>query len=144
MRRRKFLTTVAAAVAAPYLIPRRVLASSGNPGANDRILAGVIGTGNRISRVISETPQDVQIAALADCNVRQMGADSGFGKTVSRRALDRFPKLPRYQDYREMLDKEKLDAVYVGTTTHARALCCIHAVQAGLDAYAEKPLTLTI
>ncbi len=43
-----------------------------------------------------------------------------------------------------MLDKEKLDAVYVGTTTHARALCCVHAVQSGADVYAEKPFTLTI
>jgi predicted dehydrogenase len=34
--------------------------------------------------------------------------------------------------------------VFVTTTTHARALICIHAVQAGLDVYAEKPLTLTI
>ena len=43
-----------------------------------------------------------------------------------------------------MLDKEKLDGVVVATTTHARALICLHAMQAGLDVYAEKPLTLTI
>ena len=144
MRRRSFLKTTATVIASPYLIPRHVLASPGKPGANDRITAGVIGTGSRISRVINETPKDVQIVALSDCNLPQMGPESGFGKTISRLYPDRFTKWPRYQDYREMLDKEKLDAVYVGTTTHARALCCIHAVQAGLDAYAEKPLTLTI
>lgn len=43
-----------------------------------------------------------------------------------------------------MLEKEKLDAVYVPTTTHARALICIHAMQAGCDVYAEKPVALTI
>ena len=43
-----------------------------------------------------------------------------------------------------MLDKEKLDGVFVATTTHARVLICLHAMQAGLDVYAEKPLTLTI
>lgn len=53
-------------------------------------------------------------------------------------------KVAQYQDYRSMFDKEKLDAVFVATTTHARALICIHAMQAGLDVYAEKPLTLTI
>jgi len=50
----------------------------------------------------------------------------------------------KYQDYRKMLEKEKLDAVFVPTCTHARALICLHAMQAGLDVYAEKPLTLTI
>ncbi len=144
MKRRTFLQTAAAGLALPYFVPRHVLAAPGRPGANDRIAAGVIGTGGRIARVISETPRDVQVVALADCDLRQMAATSTFGSVMSQLLPDEFPKWPRYQDYREMLDKEKLDAVYVGTTTHARALCCIHAVQAGVDVYAEKPLTLTI
>src|SRR3990170_5013391 len=49
-----------------------------------------------------------------------------------------------YQDYRQMFDREKLDAVLVGTPDHARTLPCIRAVQAGLDVYAEKPLTVYI
>ena len=43
-----------------------------------------------------------------------------------------------------MLDKTKLDAVFVTTTAHARALIGIHAMQAGLDVYLEKPICLTI
>ncbi len=35
----------------------------------------------------------------------------------------------------------KLDAALIATPDHARTLPCIHAVQAGLDVYAEKPLT---
>jgi predicted dehydrogenase len=53
-------------------------------------------------------------------------------------------RLVKYQDYRRMFEKEKLDAVFVETTTHARVLVAIHALQAGLDVYAEKPLTLTV
>lgn len=145
MRRRDFLKTVAAAgLAAPYIIPRAVLASPGKPGANDRIAVAVIGCGGRVTRILSEAPADLRLTALADCDPRQMRADSRFGKPVSTLFPDDFPKWPRYQDYREMLDKEELDAVFVTTTTHARALICVHAVQAGLDVYAEKPLTLTI
>jgi len=43
-----------------------------------------------------------------------------------------------------MLSKEKLDAVFVETPTHARVWCCVQALQAGVDVYAEKPLSLTV
>jgi predicted dehydrogenase len=49
-----------------------------------------------------------------------------------------------YQHYQQMIEKENLDAVVIATPDHARVLPCIHACQAGLDIYAEKPLTLTI
>lgn len=129
---------------APMVIPRHVLSAAGRPGANDRILTGVIGCGARSAVLLNQSPGDLQIAALADCDRRQMGKESAFGQSVAGPFSDGFPKWPRYQDYREMLDKEKLDAVFIGSTTHARVLCCIHAAQAGLGIYAEKALTLTI
>ena len=43
-----------------------------------------------------------------------------------------------------MIEKEKLDAVMVETTTHARAWIAIHAMQMGVDTYIEKPMCLTI
>jgi predicted dehydrogenase len=43
-----------------------------------------------------------------------------------------------------MIEKEHLDAVIVATTDHGRPLPCILACQAGLDVYAEKPLSVTI
>ena len=49
-----------------------------------------------------------------------------------------------YRDFRKMFEKEKLDGVMVETTTHARAWIVIQAMQAGLDAYIEKPMCLTI
>ncbi|MCL4201620.1 MAG: Gfo/Idh/MocA family oxidoreductase [Pirellulaceae bacterium] len=143
IERRDFLKT-AATIAAPLVIPRHVLAAPGRPGANDRILTGVIGCGARSAVLLNQSPGDLQIVALADCDLRQMGNESAFGQSVAGPFSDDFGKWRRYQDYREMLDKEKLDAVFVGTTTHARVLCCIHAAQAGLGIYAEKPLTLTI
>jgi hypothetical protein len=146
MKRRIFLKTMAAGLVVPQVIPRGVLAAPGQPGANDRIVVGVIGCGGRVAGILSELPAGLQVAALADCDLRQMNADSVFGSAVGKmeKFSETFPKWKRYQDYREMFDQVKLDAVFVTTTTHARALIGIHAVEAGLDVYAEKPLTLTI
>jgi predicted dehydrogenase len=49
-----------------------------------------------------------------------------------------------YDDFRVMLEKEKLDGVMVETTTHARAFIAVHAMAMGLDTYIEKPMCLTI
>lgn len=139
--RRKFLKT-AAAVAVPLVVPSAVLAAQGRPGANDRIAVGLIGPGYRARDLIKESPADLRLVALADCDRRQIDE---FLKVVAKfegPVVD--PKCSRYQDYRQMLSREKLDAVFVATPTNARVLACVHAMQAGLDVYAEKPLTLTI
>ena len=49
-----------------------------------------------------------------------------------------------YADFRKMIDREKLDAVMIETTTHARAWIAILAMQAGMHAYIEKPMALTV
>lgn len=146
MKRRDFLKAAAVGVAAPVVIPRSVLAAPGQVGANDRIAVGIVGCGGRVSAVIQQAPPELQLVALADCNLQRMSASSPVGRSVQKieRFAPDFAKWPRYQDYRQMFDKTKLDAVFVTTTTHARALAAIHAMQAGLDVYAEKPITLTI
>ena len=49
-----------------------------------------------------------------------------------------------YADFRKMIEQEKLDAVMIETTTHARAWIAILAMQAGMHAYIEKPMALTV
>jgi predicted dehydrogenase len=132
MKRRDFFKTSAAAgVLFPYIAAPTVR------GANDRINVGFIGVGNRAQYLISkEDFGAARIVAVAD---------------AWRPRCDQAAKLHpngdtwgKYHDYRQMFEKEKLDAVFIETTTHARVLICMHALQAGLDVYAEKPLTLTI
>lgn len=141
--RRDFLkTALGLTVAAPWYVPSAALASPGQPGANDRIHVGLIGCGHRCRDLTRESPPDLTLVAVADCDRRQMtgylAAASEFPNSIVSE------KCRQYQDYRQMLAKEKLDGAFVATTTHARPLICIRAMQAGLDVYAEKPLSVTI
>ena len=142
MKRRDFLrkSTAAAAttLAMPYFVPSHVLAAPGRLGANDRIKLGFIGVGGRARQHMSHERIDDQadIVAVADCYLRRL---DDMAKDVPGTE-----KWKRYQDYHQLLEKEKLDAVFIPTTTHARVLISIDAMQAGLDVYAEKPVALTV
>lgn len=136
--RRGFLRTAAssavAAVAAPLVIPRHVLAAPGKPGANDRVTVGAIGVGGRASLLLQQLPESAQIVALADCNLPRAEA---FKAKAQK-------DWPVYQDYRQILDRQDIDAVIVATGEFQRVLPCMRACQAGKDIYAEKPLTLYV
>ena len=138
--RRRFLSSSAAAAAGvslPYLIPSHVLGAPGKPGANEKVHVGVIGCGGR-SRVIREGAdvKAFQVVAACDCFLPRA---AGFVKELSGGA-----KWGVYDDFRKMIEKEKLDGVMVETTTHARAWIVIQAMKAGVDTYIEKPMCLTI
>jgi predicted dehydrogenase len=131
---KRAIAGAAGAVAAPYLIPSRVLAAGGKPGANDRIGLGAIGVGGRASLLLDQLPEGARIVALCDCNLPRAEAYR------QKRKGD----WPLYQDYRKLLARKDIDAVIVATGEFQRVLPCIHACQAGKDIYAEKPLTLYI
>jgi predicted dehydrogenase len=135
--RRKFLTHAAAASSAfalPTFIPARVLGREGAVSPNEQIVIGFIGTGGRARQLMDQVPEGGRIVAIADCYKQRLTETLDQKKT----------SWAAYQDYREMFDKEKLDAVVVATPDHGRTLPCIRAMQAGLDVYAEKPLTAYI
>jgi predicted dehydrogenase len=136
--RRDFLRTsaaTAAGISLPYLIPAGVF---GQTGPNDKVNIGIIGLGGRaqdIARACFAVPQ-VRVAAVCDC------FEPYCGRFVAAVGKDRNWKT--YVDFRKMIESEKLDGVMVETTTHARAWIAIQAMQAGMDAYIEKPMCLTI
>ncbi len=135
--RRRMLQKASAAWAAPLVVPASALGLAG-PGANERILVGIIGLGGRardIATTVHAIP-GVRIAAVCDCFPPRCGE---FIQAVSRGQ-----PWTAYEDFRRMIDREKLDAVMIETTTHARAWVTILAMQAGLDVYIEKPMCLTI
>ncbi|GMU22095.1 MAG: hypothetical protein AMXMBFR13_21830 [Phycisphaerae bacterium] len=149
MKRRDFLRQTTAAAAAGLTLPfvgcettpsrgsTRASATRRVLGVNDRIRVGFIGTGGRARQLMGERITDhADIVAVADCFLPRTQEAAKIGPGSDRWKI--------YQDYREMLDTERLDAVFIPTTTHARALIAIHAMQSGLDVYAEKPICLTV
>jgi predicted dehydrogenase len=57
----------------------------------------------------------------------------------------RFPGVKVYQDWRELLDKEKhLNSANISTPDHMHAPITMRAMQQGLHVYTQKPLTQTI
>jgi len=137
--RRELLKAGGAAMALPYLIPRGVLGAPGRPGANDKVNAAIIGLGGRARGGIVGECRGVpalRIVAVCDC---YMPAVNAFVRDLAKDE-----KWSAYDDFRVMFDKEKIDGVFVETTTHARAWVAIHAMLAGKDVYIEKPMCLTI
>jgi predicted dehydrogenase len=127
--RRMFTKTgLIASAAFPYLLPRSVA------GANDRIRVGVIGVGNRSNLLIDQLPEGGEIVAVADC-YRKRSEDAAAKRKANWRI---------YDDHRKLLEQKDIDGVIIGTNDHGRVLCAIHAVQAGKDVYAEKPMSLYI
>jgi predicted dehydrogenase len=115
----------------PSLIPRGVLASTSQPGANDRIGIGYIGAGRRANQLM-DLPPEGRIVAVAD-------VDRQRAETVAAQR-----KCRGFQDYRKLLEAQDVDAVVIATPDHWHVLPAIQACQAGKDVYLEKPLSLTI
>src|SRR5436190_23823089 len=70
-------------------------------------------------------------------------ADVDLNRTAEVRK--QFPNVRVYQDWRELLDKEKdLHSVNVSTPDHMHAPITMSALQRGLHVYTQKPLTQTI
>ena len=135
IKRREFLALGAtAAIAAPTIIPRAVLAQGKRPGANDRIVIGAIGCGFRARLLMDQIPEDGQLVAVADCNIEQ-----AFKFRKERNA-----GWDIYSGHYRIVDRNDIDAVMMTGQEFQRAYPCIQAVQAGKDVYAEKPLTLYI
>ena len=70
-------------------------------------------------------------------------ADVDLSRTADVRK--QFPDVRVYQDWRQLLDKEKhLNSVNVSTPDHMHASITMRALQQGLHTYTQKPLTQTI
>ena len=105
---------------------------------NDYISIGLIGCGGMGPYNMLKLMDKPGVAITALCDVDDGRMHNNVG--VVEKRYGKRPAL--YRDYRKMLAREKsMDAVIIGTPDHWHALNLIHAVEAGKDAYCEKPIS---
>ena len=129
INRREFLGT-AAAVAAFTFVPKRVLGSTGQSSANNKLNIAGIGVGGQ-GAVDIKGVESENIAFLCDVDLAR-AADT----------IKRYPNAKVYRDFRVMLEKEakNIDAVVIGAPDHIHAPAAIMAMKMGKHVYCEKPM----
>ncbi len=104
------------------------------------IRVGLIGSGMRgtqLAGLINSTSwYDVRGHIVAICDVDRMRAEHARAKYASQAEVT--------QDFRRVLGRDDIDAVFIATPDHWHAPCALEALRAGKHVYCEKPMTLTI
>ncbi len=123
----------------PEIIPARVLAAPGRPGANESFTIAHIGVGGMgMTHVFNmkrfQEEGKVRIAAVcdADDNHLEAAVTNVGGRVVP------------YRDYRYIIERKDIDAVIIATPDHWHAVQTVHACQSGKHVYVEKPASVTI
>src|SRR5688572_10174250 len=145
LARRRFLKTTLAAAgaafAAPTIIPASALGLQGTVAPSERVIVGGIGIGNRGNYDLGcfLEQKDVQFAAVCDVKDARRIA-------VKKRADDLYGNQSclMFRDFRELLDRQDIDAVLIATGPNWHALMAMNAAKAGKDMYCEKPVTKNI
>ena len=142
LHRRDFIKRTAsglAGLALPVIVPSRVL-GTGSP--SNRIVLGMIGTGRQGIRVNLNTlvhMSDVRVAAVCDPDRWRMDKAMAIVSKAYKNEDCR-----RYDDFREIIARDDIDAVMISTPDHWHVPMALAAIRAGKHVCCEKPLTLSI
>ncbi len=139
--RRTFIRTGTIATVGLGMLPR--IANASEPG-DKPVRIGVVGTGNRGTGHVGTllTIQGVEIAAL--CDLVESRAENAA--TLCENAGRKRPAVYSKDEttYREMLDREKLDAVIIATYWDSHTAIALHAMNNGTYPGIEVPAALTV
>lgn len=125
MQRRTFIKGSALAGIGPFL-------SAAQPIQDRRIRLGVVGVGGRGAGNLAGVAKE-ELVALCDVDQRRL-----------QKAQAKHKVKKGYQDYRDMLENEQLDALVVSTPDHTHAVITAAGLHRGLHVYTEKPLAHSV
>ncbi|KPK82014.1 MAG: hypothetical protein AMS27_14980 [Bacteroides sp. SM23_62_1] len=141
--RRQFLEQAALTafgVSLTPIVPHDLLAMKRSIAPADKLIIGLIGCRNMGFYDAQDFLLQPEVELAAICDVDQ--------NVLERRTNDILEfqeKRPdQYRDYRELLDRNDIDAVIIATPDHWHCLQVVHALEAGKDVYVEKPLANSV
>jgi predicted dehydrogenase len=142
--RRRFLKAALATAGiagVPTIIPSSALGKDGAVPPSERVTLGGIGIGNRGTYDLGcfLDMKDVQFGAVCDVKETRRVA---VKKTADNKYGNQ--NCAMYRDYRELLDRNDLDAVLIATGPNWHCTMAVEAAKAGKDIYCEKPCTKNI
>ncbi|MBM3840819.1 MAG: Gfo/Idh/MocA family oxidoreductase [Verrucomicrobia bacterium] len=134
LTRRAFLGT-AGTLTAFAIVPRHVVAGSGQTPPSEKLNIAGIGVGGQGAGDIAGVATGNNIVALCDVDTRH---SSGSYK--------RFADAKPFRDFRKMFDEmeKSIDAVVVATPDHTHAVAAMAAIKRGKHVYCEKPLAHSV
>src|SRR3954470_12445102 len=81
----------------------------------------------------------------AQVTANQRRAATNGNADLKRFLEEQLPKVQRYKDYRQMLEKQKdLDGIVVATPDHMHAIIASSAMDVGKHVYVQKPLCWSV
>jgi predicted dehydrogenase len=133
--RRQFLKTSVGTAAWGATLPYFwSIPQSKAQAANERITVAAIGVGGRGSGIGHQAAGLGNMVACCDVD----------SERAAKFAANFEQKCDTYGNYRNVLERNDVDAVTIGTPDHWHTKISIDAMRAGKDVYCEKPLTLTV
>lgn len=135
MNRRHFLKSSAAASVVYSSLPFYSAIRN-----TQKVRIALIGCGWWGMNILREAIAAQGIKVVGLCDVDRSARDKTAAEVKSLNGDT--PKL--YNDYREMLQREKPQIVIVATPDHWHALTAIAAIKQGADVYIEKPISHTV
>jgi predicted dehydrogenase len=101
----------------------------------DKIRVAHIGCGGKGESHVGYMMDDQHIVALADVD-----------EARTTKMYGRLPDVPKFRDWREMLEKhaKEIDAVVIATPDHMHTAAAVACMELGKHVYVEKPLAHTV